>query len=110
MKYLIALLFTSVSVFGQQAVRSLDVKVVNGDNYPKFEAVNTNTQTNPWLQFGSQTQTVFQVPANGIILPANGGTGVSSGATTNINCVAGTGRTNQLQFSSGILTNVSAVP
>ena len=37
-----------------------------------------NPQTAPWIYFRLNGAPVFQVPANGIILPANGGTGTNS--------------------------------
>ncbi len=82
------------------------IKVVNSDGLVKFSAID-NAQSQPWLEFGSQTNTVFKLPATGIIPAAYGGTG-----TNNAFIQAGS---NQLTSASSSVTNTfgsaySAIP
>lgn len=137
MKTIFLLFLIPLVAFGQQVIQTADIRIINNDNYPKLEVTSTDlsAQTNPWLVIGTQTNVVFQIPASGIIaaqylginsnsvLPlASGGTGGSnalsarislglgSGLTTNFNVIFGSALTNTLQFSNGVLTNITAVP
>ncbi len=67
-----------------------DIKIVNSDNMVKFSAISPASQTNPWLEFGSQTNTVFSVNANGSITLAASTNVFTFGALTTTAPVSGT--------------------
>ncbi len=126
----IGLVACAVLVCTAQVVQqSADIKIVNNDNQVKFSAVSGTNQTNPWLEFGSQTNTAFSLPASGIVPEIYGGTGTNSlaafantlglvGTATNGivpvanggtgSSTAATART-ALGIGSGMTTNINVV-
>lgn len=47
-------------------------------NYPYLRAISPGPQNVPWIQFGTQTNTIFEINASGILDVAYGGTGTNS--------------------------------
>jgi hypothetical protein len=81
MKTILSLILLGVvTAFGQPALRqNSDIYIQNNSGQVKFKVIDPNMASTslPWIQFGTQTNTVFLLPANGIIPVAYGGTGTN---------------------------------
>ncbi len=117
----ILLVFLGVAVQAQNSVvkQANAIYLTNDFDVVKFKIVDNNTNHSvPWLEFGTQTNTIFELPASGILGVAYGGTGASSvsgvvsnlGLTTIVTNLAFTINTLYTNsFGRGIAVNANAI-